>query len=141
GADRYRLYAYGVGTLEVKLAGKTILQGTRDDLGWWSSEVLDLEHDYHPLAVTYAGDDPEKRLRLYWSSESFALEPLPASRLFHEPQQAPAEAGAFEQGRELAAALRCAACHRLPGEKALAAPALDNLKNHLEPSWLAQWLS
>lgn len=161
GPGAYRLHAYGIGEVQIELAGKTVLQGKLDDLAWLSTDVLNIEHDYHPLVVTYHAQGREKRLRLFWSSESTPLEPLPAKQLYHA-QDAPQllvdgafqrrsagvqqltrhwPRGDFDRGRDIARAARCAGCHTIPGEaEPLPAPALDNLAGNMNAAWLRWWL-
>lgn len=162
GAGEYRLHVYGVGEVQIELAGSTVLKGKLDDLGWLSTDVLKIEHDYHPLAISYRGEDREKRLRLFWSSDSTPLEPVPAKQLYHEkatealtlwqsyrPKSEAAKSltkdwppGNFDRGRDVARAARCAGCHIIPGEdKPLPAPALDKLAGNLDPNWLRWWLA
>ncbi|HTN77331.1 MAG TPA: hypothetical protein VL096_18860, partial [Pirellulaceae bacterium] len=99
GGGDYRLHVYAVGEVKIELAGKLVLAAQCDQPGWLSTDVLKLEHDYHPLAISYQGTPEAQRIRLFWSSDSFALEPLPAKQLVHEPL-APAESD-FARGREL----------------------------------------
>jgi mono/diheme cytochrome c family protein len=64
--------------------------------------------------LTASANDPARRtaadhqLQLFWSSDSFALEPVPSHLLFHQPRDAIDAAAA---GRDWFDALRCQACH------------------------------
>lgn len=141
GADEYRLYVYAAGDVKVDLAGKTVINGWSDAPQWFSSDVLKLEHDYHPLLVKYIGTGDEKRLRLFWSSALFALEPIPARQLYHETAETAKAHDLFAHGQQVARGLRCAACHDIPGEsEPLASPALDKLSGNMQRPWLTHWL-
>lgn len=140
GAGDYQLHVHGQGTVQVELGDRLLLLGRANSPQWFSSEKLKLEHDYHPLTIRYSGRAGDKRLRLYWSSETFALEPIAARQLHHE-REGKRPTNAFEQGQAVARALRCAACHEMPGEAApLASPALDRLANHVSAKWLTAYL-
>ena len=103
------------------------------------AEPVTLDYGYHPLVIEYRGKPSAAQFGLYWSSEKFQLEPVPDRHLFHDPKDSPDER--FEQGQLLARALRCAACHDVPGEQAaLTAPALLRLRGNLSPDWVVDWL-
>lgn len=136
---QYRLHAYLQGDVTVKLAGQTVLRQRTGAPAWRASEPLELPFDWHPLEIDFKSDgNGDARLSLFWSGPGFGLEPISPARLFHEPAETPAEG--FERGADLAAALRCAACHELPGGSAVAAPALDRLAGSLSREWLVEWL-
>lgn len=141
GADTYRLHVYGQGQIKIDLAGQTVLEGKSDRLRWFSTAALKLEHDYHPVTIHYRHGDEAKRLRVFWSSDSFPLEPLPAKQLWHEKQLASASASHYERGAQVARSQRCAACHAIPGEaEVLAAPAIDKLYGNIHLPWLLRSL-
>src|SRR5262249_41233173 len=78
--------------------------------------------------------------KLCWTGPQFGVEPIPERAFVHEPKESPSTA--FEEGRLLVRALRCAACHDVPGEaKPLPAPALTHLDGNLSSDWLIDWLS
>lgn len=136
----YRLHVYTIGKVQLKLAGKTLLDAIADKPRWLSSEPIALEYGYHALEVEYRKTAPTAQIGLYWSGPQFQLEPVPERHLFHEPQAAPDER--FAEGQLLARALRCGACHDIPGERPpLAAPALTHLAGNLSRSWLIDRLS
>ncbi|MCO6458945.1 MAG: c-type cytochrome [Pirellulaceae bacterium] len=135
----YRLSAFVEGELSVRLAGKPVLEASTKQPQWVRSEPIDLSFGWHPLEVRFGQTDPQARLSLYWSGPDFQLEPIGWRQLFHEP--AAAAGDEFRRGQILVRALRCAACHELPGERLLPAPALDQLAGNLEPQWLVDWLA
>lgn len=138
GAHRFR--AHAAGHVRLKLDGQVLIDGTRDRLGWLDAEPVELDYGYHPLQIDYTSAADGAALGLFWQGPQFRLEPISARYLFHDPADSPDER--FEHGRQLSRALRCAACHAIPGEPApLAAPALTNLAGNIERRWLTSWLA
>ncbi len=136
---RYVLQCYAAGEVQLSINGKVLLHSANDTPTWMKAEPVTLDYGYHPLVIEYRSKPGSARFGLYWSGEKFQLEPVPDRHLFHDPQQSPDEG--FEQGQLLARALRCAACHELPGEQAaLTAPALPRLRGNLSPQWVIDWL-
>src|SRR6185437_6043032 len=135
----YRLRVHAAGAVQVKLAGQTLLDETAKEPRWLAAQPVKLEYGYHVLEVAYRTTGGEPQIALHWSGPQFQLEPVPAWHLFHDPQAAPDEG--FAQGQLLGRALRCGACHEIPGEQApLAAPALTHLAGNISPTWLIEWL-
>jgi mono/diheme cytochrome c family protein len=139
GAGQYHLHAFVQGQVTVKLADKTVLTGQSDEPKWLESQPLDLEFDHHPLEVTYQRGAKRGQLALFWSGPDFRLEPVPAWALVHDKADAPSTA--FERGRQLASALRCAACHKDSATSIAPAPALDRLSGNINEAWLVDWLA
>jgi len=136
---RYTFEVHAAGQVQIRLAGRLVLDAQADEARWLRSEPMDLEYGYHPLEVTYRRTGSESRMGLFWSGPRFQLEPVPDRHLFHEVGDAPDDR--FEEGRLLARALRCAACHELPGEQpAIAAPSLARLAGNISERWLIDWL-
>ncbi|MBX9787909.1 MAG: c-type cytochrome [Pirellulales bacterium] len=139
-AGRYRLHAFAGGSVVIRLAGKTVLEGSRAEPGWLASESLELEYGYQPLEIDYQSASGLARIALFWTGPGFGLEPVGEQYLFHDPATSPDTR--FEHGRELVQALRCGACH-VPPEAAdlLPAPALDRVAGNFAPGWIAHWLA
>src|SRR5207253_2596669 len=129
GAGRYTLACYVQGEVAVKLGGKTVLEGHVEQPKWITSQPIELEFDYHPLEITFRRTQPTAQLALFWSGPDFRLEPVPERALMHEREQSPPSI--FERGRQLAAALRCAACHKDDSVAVIPAPALDRLSGNI----------
>ncbi len=135
----YQLHVYAVGDVRLKVAGQTLLDASAGEPGWLAARPIKLEYGYHPLEATYRKTGASAQVGLYWSGPKFQLEPLPDRHLFHEPAKAPDER--FAAGEQLARAMRCGACHEIPGERAApAAPNLTRLSGNLSPDWLVEWL-
>jgi mono/diheme cytochrome c family protein/cytochrome c553 len=139
GAGSYRLLCYAHGEVEIKLAGKTVVSGKAEQPQWLTSQPLNLEFDYHPVEIAFRKTGAAAQLALFWSGPDFRLEPIPARALLHDRTQSPS--ASFERGRQLAAALRCAACHRDSAASVLPAPALDRLSGNIHQAWLIDWLT
>ncbi|HEX5104200.1 MAG TPA: c-type cytochrome, partial [Pirellulaceae bacterium] len=137
----HRIAAYVQGRVSVTLAGNRIIEGSADQPQWLVSEPLELEFDRHPLEIAYERKGDGGRLALFWSGPNFVLEPIPERFLMHDRESSPSTD--FERGRQLAAALRCIACHRdeAQPDDAMPAPALDRLSGNIEREWLVEWLS
>jgi mono/diheme cytochrome c family protein len=138
-AGKFRLHAFLQGELAVTLNGKPALAGRRAEADWLSGDEITLEFGEQPLEIRFRKTEPAARLQLFWSSDSFRLEPIPASALF-QAQQRP-EFATLDRGRELFAAQRCNRCHQRPQDPpAPLAPGLDQVGSGLDRVWLVQWL-
>jgi mono/diheme cytochrome c family protein len=139
GTGSYRLQCFVQGEIALKLAGKTVVSGQANEPQWLVSQPLELDFDYHLLEITYRLTQARGQLALFWSGPDFRLEPVPERALWHEREQSPP--AAFERGRQLAAALRCGACHKEAATMITPAPALDRLTGNIGERWVVNWLS
>jgi mono/diheme cytochrome c family protein/glucose/arabinose dehydrogenase len=136
----YRLHVFLQGRATIRLNSTEILQATAAAPTWHESLPVKLSYGHHPLEIDYHTDGAEGTCKLHWSGPQFGVEPIPERHLFHDPGQTPATS--FEDGRLLVRALRCAACHAVPGETStLPAPALTHLAGNLDRRWLVEWLT
>ncbi len=136
----HRLRVYACGRVQVTLSDQVVLDGASDEPAWLSGEPIDLPFGFHPLEVEFESGVSPARLAIFWEGPAFALEPMAARWLFHETGTTPD--AAFERGRKLTRALRCAACHKLPDDsQPLAAPWLDHLTGNLSRGWIVDRLS
>lgn len=136
----YQLHAYFAGQLRVTIDGTTVLTAEAQQPSWHSSQPLELHFDYHPIQVDYEKLFESAEVSLYWSGPQFQLEPIDGRQLFHDRKDTPSQA--FERGQQLVRALRCSACHTLPGEPpAFPAPALDRLAGNMHHHWMVDWLT
>lgn len=135
----YQLHVHGSGNVQVKLAGKSLLQ--QDNFhNWLSSAAQQLKFGPVPIEITYKPDDFPAMFALFWSSDRFEREPVPARALAHD--RAKTISPDFNRGHVLSRALRCEACHTPATKSAepLPAPALDQLAGNLNRNWLINWL-
>jgi mono/diheme cytochrome c family protein len=139
GAGEYRLAVHARGEVEVKLAGKVVIP-RQAAAGWVFSAPVMLEFDRHELEVSFRKTKSPAHISLFWSGPQFQLEPVPARFLMHDRKES--IQNLYERGEILAAALRCAACHREEVDtKPMPAPSLLHLGGNLREEWVRQWLS
>src|SRR4029079_4609077 len=136
GAGTYWIASYVQGEVTVKLGGKTVISGNAEQPKWLTSERLGLEFDYHSLEIAFRRTQPKGQLAIFWSGPDFRLEPVPERSLVHERDKSPS--AVFERGRQLAAALRCGACHVDQSASIIPAPALDRLTGNVHELWLIE---
>ncbi len=136
-AGIHQLHAFVQGEVEVALDGQTLLSGRQNSPGWISGKPFELRFGDKPLAVKFRKTSKDAHVRLFWSSDSFPLEPLPPLLLFHDGGHP--ELKERDIGRTLFAAFRCNRCHqRESDELAPSAPALTHLKTGTGRDWLVQ---
>jgi mono/diheme cytochrome c family protein len=136
---QYQLHIYAAGAVRLKLNDQVLLDDTNQEPRWLATKPVNLTYGYHPLVVEFRKLNSQARIGLYWSGPQFQLEPIPDRHLFHEPAKKPDQS--FEQGQQLARALRCSACHSIPGEQAaIKGPALTHLGT-MSQDWLIDWLA
>jgi mono/diheme cytochrome c family protein len=137
GVHRLRLFAAGAVRLSVN--GQVLLEAHSPQPAWHDAPPIELPFGYQELEIGYRRSDEPARLSLYWEGPGFQLEPVAARWLHHEATQTPSDE--FQQGARLVRALRCQACHDLPGEgPAIPAPALDHLSGNVSREWLVERL-
>jgi mono/diheme cytochrome c family protein len=136
----YRLHLFAAGEVKVTLAGEVVLDAGADDAGWLACKPVALSYGYHPLAIEYRKTGAHGRLGLYWEGPQFKLESVPERHLYYDDIASPDDR--FARGRMLVRALRCGACHDVPGDEVpLAAADLTRLAGNLRPGWLVDWLA
>ena len=137
----YRLHLRVAGTARVHLQGRVVVQAAVDGPArWYSTAEVDLAFGWHPLEVEFEKTGADAQIKLFWTGPGFSLEPVTPRYLFHDPKRTPPPA--FERGKQLTSALRCAACHLIPGAPAAQpAPALDRLPGNVTHEWLVDWLA
>lgn len=141
----YELHVFVAGRVRIRLRDAELLDQTVAEPAWLESAPTELPFGYHAIEIEYAATENPARIALYWLGPTFAREPI-AERYFYHPGSAPTLDNHFERGRLLTHALRCGACHELPGQTpgrpALdrPAPALDRLATTVRPKWLLDWL-
>ena len=100
------------------------------------------EHGASAKVYTYEADYDIGPDAIGWTASlsegGTALEPIAARYLIYDRDQSPNTE--FERGRQLAAALHCAACHRDEAASVTPAPALDRLSGNVHEAWLVEWL-
>lgn len=144
-----QLAAFVRGRLQLRLAGEVVMdlvdhQGSQLRV---SDRPVVLDPGFVPVEIDFQSlDDLPARLQIWWQSEQFSSEPIPAW-LFYLPEQVP-EAFAlgplYEQGRHWAERLGCGRCHpgTWPGIDAtyLPGPMLQPSRQPWNRHWLLRWL-
>ena len=140
---KYRFYAQLQGHVTATLAQQSILTGETNPAGpakWISGPVVEFEYGEHALDVAFQSTVPTARLKLYWSSEAFAFEPIPSGAFFLN--EAHPEFELVAQGKELFAAHRCNRCHQRKNDPlSPPGPDLKHVAQHLTHHGLDRWLS
>ncbi len=81
---KHRLHAFVHGEVTVELDGRRVLHGSAKRPQWISGDEFVPGFAERPLVVTFRKTEPAAQLKLFWSSDSFGLEPLPPELLFHD---------------------------------------------------------
>ncbi|APZ95628.1 cbb3-type cytochrome c oxidase subunit II [Fuerstiella marisgermanici] len=144
---KHTFHVFVAGDVSVFVDDNEVLK-TSEQWGFASGESFELGAGDHVIRVTYStpaeSDKPRSRLAVYWSSDAFTLEPLPADVLFQD-EPSP-QLSATARGHLLVDANRCAACHHNgtnsenSGLSELKAPALDRVKGSQDKATLVQRL-
>ena len=106
---KYRLHAFVAGNVSVQFDGKPVLAGESATAKWISGDEFSPELGLRELSVRFEKTADEAEVHLYWSSDAFPLEPLPAHLLFREGGRP--DLAAIERGRQLVESHRCVRCH------------------------------
>lgn len=137
----HQWHAFVQGQVEIEIDGQAVLKAESATPGWFSGKATDVGLGLKPLKIRFRKNTDRAELHLFWSSNSFRLEPLPAQFLFHE--QARRDLDLIERGRLQFAAYRCGRCHvRDDADPALPAPSLKHLKldKPAQENWAARRL-
>lgn len=134
-AGAYRFHVFAAGDVKVEIDGQVVLDATAAKPRWFSGSDLSLGFGEKPLRVTYRSAPGEARVGLYWSSDAFYIEPVPAHRLFRDESDSVLEN--IERGRMLFDAHRCNRCHRRKNDPP-SPPAAD--LSHVRGSLTKRWL-
>lgn len=140
---KYRFYAQLQGHVTASLGKQSILTGQTDagaPAKWISGPEVEFEYGEHPLVVSFESAGPAARVKLYWSSEAFAFEPIPSGAYFLN--EAHPEIELVARGQELFAAHRCNRCHQREHDPlSPPGPDLTHVEYNLTKEQLENWLS
>ena len=164
-SGRYQISLEGFGTADVKINQQPVLHVEGDDFSKQAPVSVTLNKGFNQIQLNYQSNrDGTANLRLLWSGDNFAAEPVLPSVLSHmsnHPQLINMQQ--LRQGRELIAHYKCLACHSLPNDIApfvvsesqdsmdrfpttampdlnQTAPDLKNIGNRVSKRWLFHWL-
>ena len=139
-SGNYRFHAIVDGRLELSIAGQQILSGTSDG-DWLNSSPTKVSFGDQPISVKYQSrDSGAGTLKLFWSSGTFPIEPVP-SHLFSFETEEP-QLAIDSQASQWHEAYRCARCHggdqfELPEP----APSLNRIRSGLSEDWIINKLA
>jgi len=137
---KYRFHAQVQGKVTFRVGDELVLQADSEQPQWISGLEKSFEYGEHPLRVEFHSVSAGARLKLYWSSDSFLLEPIPAAALFLN--EAHPELETESRGRQLFAAHRCNRCHQQEHDPSSPpGPDLTHVTAGLQPGWLHSWLT
>ncbi|MDZ4684715.1 MAG: PA14 domain-containing protein [Planctomycetaceae bacterium] len=109
---KYRFHAFVHGGVKVQLGERLLLDDATDQPAWVSGPETELSFGEFPFLVTFT-HAPTKGygLKLYWSSDTFPLEPLPHHVLFHTADSTALRLAKI--GRQQTEAANCYWCHHV----------------------------
>lgn len=145
---KYRFAAEATGPLTISIDGNNVLQ-SEDAAGLRTTEGPEVELTFglHPLRIDFAPKDGPKQLKIFWRSEHFAREPLPAHAVGHTDESI-AVVDHFAEAWLAAEAQSCVACHQPSAHAPLSqslgkrpGPKLTSAGSRLQPAWIARWLA
>ncbi|WP_339731917.1 ThuA domain-containing protein [uncultured Gimesia sp.] len=164
-SGRYQMSLEGFGAAHLKINQQPTLNIESDDFSKLAPVTVTLNKGFNQIQLNYQSTaDGNANLRLLWSGETFAAEPILPSVLSHmsnHPQLVSMQQ--LRQGRELIAHYKCLACHSLPNkidpllvsasqrttnrlqttampDLNQSAPNLVNIGNRVSKRWLFHWL-
>lgn len=127
--------------LENVAPGNDVVPGNDVRLG----NNVELAFGFHEIAIEFDAARSPVRLRLFWQSEHFELEPLPSRSIGRRPDQTANDA--FDAGQLAVERHACVACHRAdPASGVLGrltaqpGPRLADAGRRLKAAWIYHWL-
>ncbi|MAG93034.1 MAG: hypothetical protein CMJ48_04725, partial [Planctomycetaceae bacterium] len=137
---KFRFHAYVQGDLSVSLDDRVVLKGSANQPVWISGNAIEPGFGEKALAVRFRKKGDSARVQLFWSSDAFPLEPIPAQLLFRDGDSP--GISAVERGREQFEAHRCASCHQRDNLRApLPAPSLAHIAGGTSFEWIARQIA
>ncbi len=138
-SGNYHFASDAVGAVSVTVDDATVFESDTRSQKWVAGREVDLRAGLHELTIRFQKRGSLASMRLFWSGPKFDWEPINPANTLHYSEDEPD--GSRERGQSLVEALRCTACHEIPGSVAtLDAPAIDRLTGNLNPDWLVERL-
>ena len=150
--DEFIFRFKGQGKATLYLNKKQVLIAGPGDLAEAKPVKVELAKGYNHFRLEY--DSPvsaDAKMRLYWSGETFPLEPVQVNAFLCDGRDATLQTGErLREGRHLFARLHCQKCHAesdkvrptndsMP-ELKRDAPSLANAGARLQANWVAHWV-
>ena len=149
--DRYRFQIQGKGSVKLLINGESVLSGSmRAGKPLETAEPVKLKKGDNELVCTIESNaQGEAQLRVYWSSTTFAWEPIaPEAMEWAADDAAIAQGEQLRRGHQLFVERHCAQCHQPVrpvgesafGEFAAKGPDLRRAGSRMRAGWVAEWL-
>mgnify|MGYP003339657441 CR=1 FL=1 len=149
--DRYRFQIQGKGSVKLLINGESVLSGSlRAGKPLETADAVKLKKGDNELVCTVESNaQGEAQLRVYWSSATFAWEPIaPEAMEWVADDPAIVQGEQLRRGHQLFLQRHCAQCHqpvRPAGESAFGeftakGPDLRRAGARLRAGWVAEWL-
>lgn len=124
------------GQLSVEVGGQVVLKGDTAESTWITGDLLPLEPGFQELTVRFSPSASGAEVKLFWSNETFATEPIPTHQLFHTVDDQQIQL--IELGRQIVNAKGCRNCHRVDqhADRASTAPAMWGVTSGMNPDWI-----
>jgi mono/diheme cytochrome c family protein len=136
----FQFHAHLAGRVTIRLGDRVVLEAESAEPGWVSGPETELGFGELPLDITAEVEVVTTPLRLFWSSKSFPLEPLPYHALFHASGHIAVEQAT--RGRQLLEAWQCRQCHTTAATpEQRRGPALTQLGPDTSSAWLMERLT
>lgn len=135
----YRFACEASGDVSVSVNDTVLLNSETSSRNWAEGQSVEMRAGMHEITIEFKKSSADASMRLFWSGPKFGWEPINPANLLHYVDEEPD--GAIARGQTLSEALRCTACHDIPGSiETMAAPALDRLAGNVQPNWLVNRL-
>ena len=151
-ASKYRLHVVVEGDVQIELDDEEpVLRATSDKPKLMSGEPFDLAFGDHKIVIRYRSQPKGTgTLKLYWSSDAFSMEPIPAHLFSIEDPPDWFLAIAKMESPSHHTAFRCARCHDSAGDRKYEsspfadtdpAPSLTSIREGLSKDWIVSKLT
>ena len=135
----HQFHVYLAGEVEILLDGETVLKGNSAQPQWITGEEILLSFGEKELEIRYQKTGEVGALKLFWSSEKFAIEPI-STYILYRIEGRP-DLAELEVGRHQFRAFHCDRCHALDrNTQSSPAPSLMQAAVGLKASWISQKL-
>jgi cbb3-type cytochrome oxidase cytochrome c subunit len=143
---KYRFSAIATGALRVTVADQFVIEEQNAAGEISPGREISLAIGTHPIGIEFRPPAGQKRLKLFWQSEYFAREPIPAHVLGRD-SGSPLDEDRYLAGRLAVEEHSCVACHRASDTVPLSGqllrrpgPRLKEAGARLHAAWVYHWL-
>ena len=133
----YQFYADTNGPVTIKINDQVVLETTQPGPDVVRGPSVNIPAGFQEITIEYEAQSDAPKLKLFWSSTEFQIEPLPAHHLFHETNS---DLNLIESGRQQFEDFRCHRCHGGLDPDLLPAPAFWGITKGLNQVWLIEKL-